>query len=57
VVLPDQVTTAGAQYDQEVGQVLTRLTMTHGGLSKTLLLLANGSLSGTARYLVTRPAR
>lgn len=29
VVLPDQITAAGAQYDHEVGQVLTRLTMTH----------------------------
>ena len=29
VVLPDQITAAGAQYDHEVGRVLTRLTMTH----------------------------
>ena len=29
VVLPDQITAAGAQYDDEVGKVLTRLTMTH----------------------------
>jgi hypothetical protein len=29
VVLPDQITSEGARYDDEVGEFLTRLTMTH----------------------------